>query len=96
MKSKIIESRLMSFNDFINESMAHVANIIKYGDLKIGDIKVKGAQQEYEYIRNQTGNTFGQDDHPLTMFGYYIRHLFANLVQQHYLQRLFVVPLLLS
>ena len=77
MKSKIIESRLMSFNDFINESTAHVANIIKYGDLKIGDIKVKGAQQEYEYIRNQTGNTFGQDDHPLTMFGYYIRHLFA-------------------
>jgi len=77
MESKIIERRLMSFTDFINESTAHVANIIKYGDLKIGDIKVRDAKQEYEYVRKQTGNTFDQDDHPLTMFGYYIRHLFA-------------------
>ena len=76
MQNKIIENRLMSFSDFINESKKHVANIIKYGDLKISDIKVKGVTQEYEYVRKQTGNMFDQADHPLTMFGYYIRHLF--------------------
>lgn len=52
----------------------------KYGDLKIIDIisKIGGdTRKEYEYIRNQTGNLFEQTDHPLTMFGYYTRHLFS-------------------